>query len=92
MKLINTNRFYLQGTPALHLATVTKGVREYVCFALNGKIYIEEISGGHLEFIEDDQLAEDLHNFLTEKRVLDATKPLLPDYLWLKGKPNENHT
>ena len=33
------------------------------------KVYIEEITGGHLEFIDDDSLAQALAKFLEEKKV-----------------------
>lgn len=85
MRLSDTNRYYLPGTTALHLATVIDGVREYICFHLNEKIYIEEITGGRgPDFIEDDTLATELHNFLTYHKVLDANKPLIPDDQWYK--------
>lgn len=93
MKLSDTNRYYLKGTTALHLATVIDGVKEYVCFALNGQIYIEEITGGRgPDFIEDDVLALYLHDFLMVQGVLDSRKPLLPDADWYKRKPDENHS
>jgi len=82
MKVINSNRFYFPGTTALHLASIQDGLKEYICFYLDGKIYIEEITGGHLEFIEDDNLAEELLNFLTLQKILDPTKPLLTDKQW----------
>jgi len=86
MKLIDTNRYYLPNTTKqyLHLATIQHGVREFLCFAQvkSQKIYIEEITGGQLQFIEDDSLAEGLHNYLTERNVLNINKPLLPDKQW----------
>lgn len=86
MKLVDTNRYYLPGTGALHLASVQEGVHEYICFYLAGKIYIEEITGGHLEYIEDDSLAQGLTDFLTFQGVLSSNKPLLPDQSWLVKK------
>lgn len=90
MKLINSNRYSLAGTNGvwLHLATVAEGVREFMCFTQvkTRKVYIEEITGGNLQFIEDDALAEGIHNFLTERGVLDMAKPLLPDDKWLRKK------
>jgi len=92
MKLVDSNRFYLPGTNNryLHLATLHNGIREYMCFAEVGaqKIYIEEITGGSLQFIEDEALAGALHEFLREAGVLDINKPLLPDKVWQKLKPN----
>lgn len=86
MKLTDTNRFYLTGTPALHLATIQDNLQEYICFHLGGQIYIETISGGHLERIASDSLIEELTNFLTYHGVLDSRKPLLPDEEWLRAK------
>lgn len=91
MKLIDSNRFYLPGTHErfLHLASVHHGVREFMCFmdVRTQKVYIEEVTGGHLEFVEDDSLVSDIHCFLIETGVLDVGKPTLPDTDWLrKGK------
>ena len=87
-KLINSNRFCLANTKNrfLHLGTVQYNLREFMCFAdrKTAKIYIEEITGGSLEFIKDDKLAEALHQFCIDKKVLDMTKPLLPDTEWYK--------
>ncbi len=86
-KLINSNRFYLPGTNSrfLHIATVQRSIKEYLCFAdtTTSKIYIEEITGGAGPFfIEDEKEAEAIHNFLTEKGILNMTKPLIPDNKW----------
>jgi len=90
-KLINSNRFYLPGTKNkwLHLATVTYGVREFICFSNvdNQKIYIEEITGGTgPNLIKDDSLLEALHQFLTEKTILNMMRPLIPDNIWYRKK------
>jgi hypothetical protein len=73
MKLINTNRFYLKGTnnQFLHIATVQDGLHEYMAFydCINKKLYLESIDGGKLEYIEDDQLAKDLADFLFDKNI-----------------------
>ena len=80
MKLVNTDRFYLPNTKNrfLHLATIQESVREFMCFCdvSSYQVYIEEITGGHLSFIEDDSLAEALANFLREQKVLDINPPL----------------
>lgn len=93
MKLINTNRFYLPvvGDPKgwLHLASIQDGLREYMCFinTHTQEVFVESITGGHLEQIEDDSLAEALYQFLDQNGILDRSKPLLPDKEWLyKGK------
>lgn len=91
MRLLDTNRYYLPSNvpnPPLHIATIEDGTREYLCFYFLGQIYIEEITGGHLEWIEDDQKHEELHQFLQFHGVLDGSKPLLPDE-WQKHKPGE---
>lgn len=91
MKLVNTNRFILAGTNNrfLHVATIVDGLHEFMCMydLYTQKLYIEEITGGHLEFIQDDALANALAEFLRESGVLDANKPMLPDNQWLLQKP-----
>jgi len=83
-KLLDTNRYWLPGLEkrALHIASLSDGLHEYMCFSVSGKIYIEEITGGHLEFIDDDSLAAALSDFLTHNKVLDSSRPLLPDDYW----------
>lgn len=66
----DTNRYHLKVPRPnherwLHLATIQKGVREFMLFVdlQTSKAYIEEITGGSLEKIEDDQLHQDLVKF-----------------------------
>jgi hypothetical protein len=76
-KLINSDIFPLPGAPGwIHLATVHRGIREYMCFRDNvtGKTYIEEITGGSLEFIEDDSLVKELYNYLVHWSILRVGK------------------
>ena len=90
MQLINSNRFYLPGSNncALHLATVTRNLKEYVCFFLKttGQIYIEEITGGHLSEVNDDELFQALYDFLEFNNVLSGKRPLLSDDEWFRNK------
>lgn len=75
-KLSNTNKFSLPstGNRAKHLATIDYGLRTFICFVLdNSRCYIEEVSGGHLERIEDDELARELEQFLKERNLLKIT-------------------
>lgn len=76
--VVNTNIFELPGTNGrfVHLASVHNGVREFMCFldALSQKCYIEEITGGSLTFIEDDNLAFDLAKFCDDKGFTDMKK------------------
>ena len=71
--LAQTNRFYLQGTNNrfVHMATIHYGVREFIFLMdiLTSKTYIEEITGGSLIQIEDDELWQGLANFLEDKGV-----------------------
>jgi len=72
-KLLDSNRFYLQGTNQrfLHLASIIRGIREYIFFLdmQTSQSYIEEITGGDLEKIEDDELWDALANFIKEKKI-----------------------
>ena len=69
-KLVDTNRFPLKGTNGkiLHLATITKGVREFVFIMdqTTSKTYLEEVTGGRMEWIDDDSLHEDLSHFVEQ--------------------------
>jgi len=72
----------------LHLATVSYGFRTFVAFTdrFSGKKYIEEDTGGSdFAFITDDNLALALEQYLTQKGILDPSKPDLPDNEWLKN-------
>jgi len=85
--LTNSNRFYLPGTrnQFLHLATIAHNFKTYMCFVdkKTEQTYIENISSGQLEFIEDDSLVQSIVNFLIEQGIIQAAKPTLPDSLWL---------
>lgn len=73
----DATNFYLPGTGNRfkHLATVLCGTREYIAFIdlRGGTTYIEEITGGHLEQIQDDTLWTELAAFLQEKQILAFT-------------------
>lgn len=78
-KLSDDSIFVLPGQLTfLHLATIHYGVREYMCVVdqRTNKVYIEEISVGTLEFIEDDSLAQGIRDFLDDKGVLDPRRVL----------------
>jgi hypothetical protein len=73
-KLADSNIFKMKGSDVFyHVATIHNGLREYICMieALTQQCYIEEITGGHLSFIEDDNLALALAQFCEEKGVKD---------------------
>ena len=78
MKLLSSKTHPLKGTNEeyWHLATVEDGVHEYMCFLCmkNNKVFIEEITGGQLEFINDDSLALDIAKFLESKGITDILK------------------
>ena len=74
---------------ALHLATITHGLKEYVVFVYitgpaQGNTYIEEVVVtsvdfssdvfAHCKFIEDDNLAYDLAKFVEEKQLINQRK------------------
>lgn len=86
----NSNLFSLKNNPhILHLATIGYGLREFCALACiaglsKGKVYIEELVVNtvdftqdiyaNFKFISDDNLANDLTNFCTEKGLLDVAK------------------
>jgi hypothetical protein len=86
LKILDTNRFYLSGAPEyLHLASVEDGFKEYVCFykRIGHMIYIEEITGGNLKIIEEDDKWRDIYLFLLERKALN--EPFLPHYVSSKS-------
>jgi len=63
--------------PWTHLATVKRGLREYVCILQEStqKIYIEEISvTGRFHSIDDDSLWNELLQFLFSKGIVGFVK------------------
>jgi hypothetical protein len=73
MLLISRKQYPLAGTSNRfhHLATVHYGVREFIYFLdiATQQTYIEEITGGHLEKVDDDELWYAIGNFLQEQGV-----------------------
>lgn len=71
IQILNSKRFPLRGTNGrfVHLATLGWNLREFLCFldTKTGQVYIEEITGGHLEYIQDESLWEALALFAREK-------------------------
>ena len=63
-KIINTNKFTLPNTRGrfTHIATIHGGLREFIYFVdkITYKTYIEEITGGTLKAVDDDNLWNDL--------------------------------
>jgi len=81
-KLTDTDQYPLQVENAperfWHLATIHYGAREFIFYAdifANSanitsppiKYYVEEITGGHLEVIRDNELWQALCDFLVDK-------------------------
>ena len=64
------------GGPWIHLATIMRGFKEYICFkhSKTDKVYIEEVlpsEKGLFKQIEDNNEFADLQNFLTAHGILD---------------------
>lgn len=87
-QLLDTNRYPLAVNNEVanlcfyqyeHRATVGYNCREFMVYVdhLKGQSYIEEITGGHLEKIEDDVLHDTLSNFALEKGLLALGPPPL---------------
>lgn len=70
----------------MHIATIGMGLREFIVMMDRGtsKTYIEEVVlnsmsykddvTANCKFIEDDSLAEDLANFVFDKKILDMER------------------
>ncbi len=90
-RLASKEMFDLPGTNGrfVHLASIHKSVREYMLFVdtQTDRCYIEEVSGGHLEFIEDDALAVDLAKFCESRSLSDPRR--IGEYL--NGKAIAKH-
>lgn len=77
IKLLNSNRYELPGTNGrwIHLASLQDNfsLKEYICFIdrTTNKCYIEEIDFQGLHLIDDDNLINDLKQFLDENKILD---------------------
>lgn len=66
-----------KGGPWTHLATVNRGLREYVCLLHEPtqEVYVEEISAtGAFSKIEDESLWQDLVKFLVSKGIVGFVK------------------
>lgn len=78
LKIINTDQFEMQGTKGrfIHCATVhnTAKFKEYIFFydTLTNKKYIEEITGGTLREIPDDDLWNDLVEYAVQYNLFPA--------------------
>jgi len=91
-KLISSTIFPLQGAPGwYHLATIHRGLREFMHFidSLTGEAYIEELTGGSLTFIEDEELFIELEQFLADNGVHHCQRVNLEDNLWRKHPLNK---
>lgn len=90
-KLLNTNRFplaieketnYLPYYRFDHRATIGYNLREFMIFIDNGTpykescVYIEEITGGHLEQIKDDSLHEAIAKFIDDHNLCLILPPI----------------
>jgi len=90
MHIKNSNIYPLPGNPhMLHLATIEKGLQEFVVMACirgpkRGNVYIEELVFNTVDwskdifanckFVDDDALAHDLARFVDEKHITDMKK------------------
>ena len=72
-KILNKNRYPLPGTNGrfVHLASIQYSLREFIYFldTQTRKTFIEEITGGSMEAIDDDNLWNDLAMTLKEAKV-----------------------
>jgi hypothetical protein len=77
-KVLDSDVFALPGTEGryIHLGTIQNGLREYLCFLdrQSQKCYIEDFTGGSLNFIEDDTLAFELTKFCEDRGLTDLKR------------------
>ena len=73
IKIADKNRFPLPNTDGrfIHIATLHYGLREFIYFVDRStqKTYIEEITGGTLKAIDDDNLWNDLAQTIKEHKL-----------------------
>jgi len=71
IKVLNSDRFTLPGTHGTHthIASLGRGVQEYMVFLDNrtGTTYVEEVTGGSLKAVEEDELWQELVQFSQDK-------------------------
>jgi len=83
VKIIDSNIKPLPGTNGrfVHLGTIHNGLREFICMVdkVTEQCYIEEITGGHLSFIEDDSLALALAKFCEEQNIISMNRVFRSD-------------
>ena len=68
-KVVDRFVYSLKGAPTfLHLCSIRSGVREFVLLQdrRTGLVYLNEITTGHLEAVEENSLFEDLGSILAE--------------------------
>lgn len=77
-KVVDSNIYEMKGSNGrfYHLGTIHQGLREYICMVdtFTQQCYIEEVTGGHLSFIEDDNLAFDLAKFCEQQKITDMRR------------------
>jgi hypothetical protein len=62
-----------------HRATIGYGTREFIVIvdALKATGYMEEVVGGHLEVIKDDELYDSLYEFAQMYELFKVIQPIL---------------
>lgn len=78
MRILDGNRYYLPGTNKrfMHIATVTHMSREYMFFRDEQTLsaYLEEITGGKLDRIDDIDTWNDIMIYLCQNGYTDERK------------------
>lgn len=78
--LANSSIFDLPGSNGrfVHLASIHYGAREFMGFVdrTSSKAYIEEVTGGHLEVVTDDNLWTEIADYLNERQLMDPRRLL----------------
>ena len=78
IRVLNSDVYVLKGTDDrfFHLATLTRGLHEYMVFFddRDKKVFVEKITGGHLEYVDDESLWEELATFAQNKGLTDIAR------------------
>jgi hypothetical protein len=79
LKIKDINKDILPYWRYEHRVTIGASLRKFMAFVdnLTCKLYIEEITDGHLKIIEEETIWHDLYRFCDEKGFCNMLQPML---------------